>query len=55
MCNTATNNPLGNGAIFLIHSSEFWNKHPQYLRCNGNSISTGTLNFENIDNITVDR
>jgi hypothetical protein len=39
--NNATNNPLGNGQVMLIHDIYYWSKHPSYIFINGNSISTG--------------
>ena len=52
VCNGATNNPLGNCYVILIHSNSYWNKHPIYFVFNyGNS---GSLNCEDLTSIKID-
>ena len=52
MCNSATNNPLGNNYIMLIHANSYWNKHPEYFVFN--SGKTGTLNCEDLTSLKID-
>ena len=52
VCNGATNNPLGNNYIMLIHANSYWNKHPEYFVFN--SGKTGTLNCEDLTSLKID-
>lgn len=52
MCNGATNNPLGNNYIMLIHANSYWIKHPEYFVFN--SGKTGTLNCEDLTSLKID-
>lgn len=53
ICNNATNNPLGNGYIFLIHSSGYYLNNPQYLYIASNTMKSGTLCCDKLDNLTL--
>lgn len=52
VCNGATNNPLGNNYIMLIHANSYWSKHPEYFVFN--SGKTGTLNCEDLTSLKID-
>ena len=52
VCNGATNNPLGDNYIMLIHAYSYWSKHPEYFVFN--SGETGTLNCEDLTSIKID-
>ena len=52
VCNGATNNPLGNNYIMLIHANSYWIKHPEYFVFN--SGKTGTLNCEDLTSLKID-
>ena len=52
VCNGATNNPLGNNYIMLIHANSYWSKHPAYFVFNSRDI--GTLNCEDLTSIKID-
>ena len=52
ICNAATNNPLGNGYVLLIHSPNYWRYRPQYIRYTATTIEIGVLNCEDLAAIT---
>lgn len=52
-CNKATNNPLGDGMIILMHSNNFWNKYPTYIFVKSTTIKTGNLNCTDLTKISI--
>ena len=48
ICNNATNNPIGNGVVILIHSDSYWDKHPTYIATSGDGVKTGSLDCADI-------
>lgn len=53
-CNRSTNNPLGNGWLILMYSTQFWVNHPAFIHIIDNTITTGTLNCENLNALVKD-
>ena len=51
--NGAQNNPLGQCYAIIIHSVGYWSKHPQYIKLQGNTITTGVLDCADTANIKI--
>lgn len=53
VCNSATNNPLGNGYIILMHAPNFWKNHPSYIYFYNSNIKSGTIDCTDIANLKI--
>lgn len=53
VCNSATNNPLGNGYIILMHAPNFWKNHPSYIYIYNSNIKSGTIDCTDITNLKI--
>ena len=53
VCNSATNNPLGNGYIILMHAPDFWKNHPSYIYIYHSNIKSGTIDCTDIANLKI--
>lgn len=53
ICNSAKNNPIGNGYIILIHDINYWSKHPQYVCFQSNNVKTGVLDCSDLTNLKL--
>lgn len=51
--NGAQNNPLGQCYAIIIHSVNYWSKHPQYIKLSGSTITTGVLDCTDTANIKI--
>lgn len=52
VCNGATNNPLGNCYVILLHAKSYWDKHPVYFVFN--SGNSGSLNCNDLTSLKID-
>lgn len=53
VCNSATNNPIGNGYIILMHAPNFWRNHPSYICIYNSNIKSGTIDCTDIANLKI--
>lgn len=53
VCNSATNNPIGNGYIILMHAPNFWRNHPSYICTYNSNIKSGTIDCTDIANLKI--
>ena len=53
VCNSATNNPIGNGYIILMHAPNFWRNHPSYICTYNSNIKSGTIDCTDITNLKI--
>lgn len=53
VCNNATNNPIGNGYIILMHAPNFWRNHPSYICTYNSNIKSGTIDCTDIANLKI--